>query len=60
MKYKIIYDFILTLVKEEQVFNVFEKFIEKISDLNKLVSVTHNDKGSIPLLNEPHKVLVVK
>ena len=60
MKYKTIYDFILASVKKEQIFNAFERFAEKTSDLNKLVSATHNDKGSIPLLDEPHKALVMK
>ena len=47
-------------MKEEQVFNALEEFTEKISDLNKLVSATHNDKDSIPLLDEPHKASVMK
>ena len=59
MKYKIIYNFILTSVKKEQVFNAFKKFAEKISDLNKLVSVTNNNKDSIPLLNEFYKTSVM-
>ena len=60
MKYKTIYRFILTSVKKEQIFNAFEESAEKVFDLNKLVSVTHNDKGPISLLNEPCKVSVVK
>ena len=47
-------------MKEEQVLNVFEESAERASDLNKLVSVTCNDKGPIPLLDEPCKAPVVK
>ena len=47
-------------MKKEQVLNVFEEFIEKVSDLNKLVSATCNDKGPIPLLDESHKASMVK
>ena len=44
MKYKTIYDFVLTLMKKEQILNVFEKSAERASDLNKLVSATCNNK----------------
>ena len=47
-------------MKKEQILNAFKEFTEKAFDLNKLVSATYNDKDSIPLLNEPHKVPVVK
>ena len=60
MKYKTIYDFILISVKKEWVFNAFEKSAEKVFDLDKLVSATHNNKDPIPLLNEPCKAPVVK
>ena len=60
MKYETIYEFILTSMKEEQVLNAFEESAERASDLNKLVSVTCNDKGPIPLLNEPCKTPMVK
>ena len=60
MKYETIYGFILTLMKKEWVFNALEGFTEKISDLNKLVSATYNDKGPISLLNEPCKASVMK
>lgn len=60
MKYKTIYNFVLTLMKEKQVLNAFEESAEKTSDLNKLVSATHNDKGLISLLDKPHKASVVK
>ena len=60
MKYKTIYGFILTSVEKEQVLNVFKESTEKVSDLNKLVSVTHNDKGLIFLLDEPCKASVMK
>ena len=60
MKYEIIYDFVLTLMEKEWIFNAFKKSVEKISDLNKLVSATHNNKDSISLLNESCKVPVVK
>ena len=60
MKYKTIYDFILTLMKKEWVFNVFEESAEKTFNLNKLISATHNNKGSIPLLDEPCKALMMK
>ena len=60
MKYEIIYDFVLALMEKEWVFNAFEGSAEKISDLNKLVSATHNNKGPIPFLNKPYKVSVMK
>ena len=60
IKYKTIYGFILTSVKKEQVFNAFEESAEKISDLNKLISATCNDKDSILLLNELCKASMVK
>ena len=60
MKYEIIYEFILILMKKEWIFNVFEKSAEKTSDLNKLISATCNNKSPIPLLNEPCKTPVVK
>ena len=60
MKYKTIYDFILTLVKKEQVLNTLKESTERIFDLNKLVSATHNNKDSISLLNESCKTSVMK
>ena len=60
MKYETIYEFVLTSVKKKQILNILEESIKKISDLNKLVSVTHNDKDPISLLNEPHKALMMK
>ena len=60
MKYETIYDFVLTSVKKEQILNVFEKSTERVFDLNKLVSATCNNKGPIPLLNEPCKVSMMK
>ena len=60
IKYEIIYEFVLTSVKKEQVFNAFKKFAEKIFNLNKLISATCNNKSSISLLNESHKTSVVK
>ena len=60
MKYKTIYEFILTLMKEEWVFNVFEESAEKTFDLNKLVSATCNDKGLNSLLNKSCKALMMK
>ena len=60
MKYKTIYDFILTSIKKKWVFNAFKKSAEKVSDLNKLISATCNDKDSISLLNEPCKTSMMK
>ena len=60
IKYKIIYDFVLTLMKKEWIFNAFKKSAKKTFNLNKLIFITCNNKGSILLLNEPHKVSVVK
>ena len=60
MKYKNIYNFILILMKKEWILNAFEKSAEKVSDLNKLVSVTHNNKNSISFLNESCKTSVMK
>ena len=60
IKYEIIYEFVLILMKKKQVFNAFEKSAERVSDLNKLVSATCNDKGSIFLLNELCKASVMK
>ena len=60
MKYETIYDFILALVKKEQILNAFKESAEKAFNLNKLVSATHNDKDPIPLLNEPCKASVMK
>ena len=60
MKYKTIYDFILTLMKKKWIFNTFKKSVKKTSNLNKLISITCNNKDSIPLLNEPCKAPVVK
>ena len=60
MKYKTIYDFILILMKKEYILNIFKESVKKISDLNKLVSATHNNKNSNPLLNESHKAPVMK
>ena len=60
MKYETIYGFVLTSMEEEWILNAFKRSAEKASDLNKLVSATHNNKDPIPLLNEPHKASVVK
>ena len=50
----------LISVKKKQILNTFKESTEKVSDLNKLISATHNDKDPIPLLNEPHKASVMK
>ena len=60
MKYKIIYNFILTLIKKEWIFNAFEESAEKTFHLNKLISATHNNKNPILFLNKSHKTPVVK
>ena len=60
MKYETIYNFILTSVKKEQIFNTFEESAEKIFNLNKLISVICNNKDLISLLNELCKAPVVK
>ena len=60
MKYETIYGFVLTLMKKKQVLNALEKSAEKISDLNKLVSATHNNKDSIPLLDKFCKASMMK
>ena len=60
MKYETIYDFVLALMEKEWVFNAFKESAKKISDLNKLVSAICNNKDPILLLNEPHKISVMK
>ena len=60
IKYKTIYDFILTSVKEKQILNAFKEFIKKTSDLNKLIFATCNNKDLISLLNEFYKVSMMK
>ena len=60
IKYKTIYDFILISVEKEQIFNVFKESAEKVFDLNRLVSATHNDKNLISLLDKLYKASVMK
>ena len=50
----------MTSVKKKWIFNIFEKSTEKISDLNKLVSVIYNNKNLISFLNEFYKIPMMK